>query len=109
MKLYTPLLQNYYDTSSEFIKDLIDFCSPVNLECNKDTFEYLLNNKIKTDSRTPFIRNGYAYGKYNRKLGEKEITTDDINYLDRSINALDGTLLVDVVSMWLYKHKIFIN
>lgn len=107
MKPYTSVLQTYYDASPEHVKDLIDFLAPVNLKCNKETFEYLLNNKITNGSKASFVRNGYAYGMYNKKPNEKKITRIELNHLDKSIKTLDGTLLGDVVARWLYEHDIF--
>jgi len=104
--IFVPKLQEYYEDSNEFTKNLIRWCCIQNKRCTYDIFNYLL----------PFIReyNKDAFRKnYNGELrtlddsGLKEITDEDISYLDTRIKELDGTLLVDIVWRFMKDHKIF--
>lgn len=107
-------LQTYYNKSNNFKKRLIDWCCIDNIECTKETFNDILNNRILPSDKKAFEKNFFNNSCLdeekvkNIKESLKPITDEDIINLDTKMNELDGTLLVDVVWEFMRNHKIFI-
>ena len=98
-------LKTYYDNANELTKRLIDWCCIDNHEITEDYFNWLLKNRIEKYNKSAFKQN---YSGEKIKLELKPIEDNDIDYLDKKIKELDGTLLVDIVFKFMRTHKIFI-
>lgn len=103
--MFVEKFQNYFDKSSDYKRKLIYWCCIDNQECNIDNFN-LIYDTIEVHNKSAFKSNYFGNRGGNKKL--KEITDEDITYLDSTIDELDGTLLVDVVSRFMTNYKIFI-
>lgn len=102
--MFVEKLQNYYQNSPTFNKKLIEWCCVLNQECNDKIFQNLYVF-IEVGEKRAFESN--YLGNKGGNLNLKEITDEDIEYLDNAINELDGTLLVDIVMKFMKTHKIF--
>lgn len=104
--MFVEKLQNYFDNSSDYTRKLIYWCCIDNQECYIENYR-IIYNTIEDYNKPAFKSNYFGNRGGNKRL--KEITDKDIDYLDKSIDDLDGTLLVDVVSKFMEEYKIFKN
>jgi hypothetical protein len=106
--IFVPKLEEYYEDSNNFTKNLIRWCCTKNTRCTYDTYNYLLPY-IETDNKKGFTKNynGATHTLNDSEL--KEITDEDISYLDSIIKKIDGTLLVSIVWEFMKNHKVFNN
>ena len=102
--MFVEKLQNYCDNSTDYVRKLIDWCCIDNQECYYENYK-IIYDKIEEKNKASFKDNYFGNRGLNNKL--KEITDNDIEYLNKIIQELDGTLLVDLVSEFMETYKIF--
>lgn len=103
--MFVERLQHYYDESPTYKKKMINWWCVNNHECSFQNFE-LMNAKVDKAFRRNHAINYVGNSCGNKQL--KDITDEDIKYLDLQMEELDGTLLGDIVHAFMKEHKIFV-
>jgi hypothetical protein len=106
MRNFVDNLQQYYDESDSFTKELIDWCCVSNSSCPL----YIFKNIHKKEK---YNKNGLRSNYYGNHIVNFDkstllpISNNDIKKLKEYIATLDGTLLVDLFSDILRNRNIF--
>jgi hypothetical protein len=98
-----------YNKMDDFEKKLIRFTSLSNQDFPPSLFKDFLQMETRQYGRDTFTKAYHCYHPYpeDKRVKLKSLSVPALDKLMKKMKELDGTLLVDVVRMFMETYKIF--